>query len=270
MVHSVRALPGVARLSPPGGVDVFDRVVGDVLPGLLDHGGHGVAHVLFGCAERAQRNVDPQHVAEEPDRTAPTQVVIAGEEPNERHQPRAAHAWRHAGRQFRARHLAAAGAHHAMQVPLADFRRDRRQVQHLMPNRIGVGSMRQMRVTTATRLRVTGDRRFGRYQQPSLRALVPGLAPALLARRALATARRAIRGTVRRRRLARVRGVLPETPSQFGVLSPESLDLADQRLDHRPKVRDLPLKFGDPAIPLVLHTNDRSHRDPPVDPVSCK
>lgn len=78
---------------------MFDWIVGHAFPRLFDRGGHGLAHVLFAFAQRAEGDVDPQNVAEESDRASSAHVVVARQQADERRQSGATHAGRHTRRQ---------------------------------------------------------------------------------------------------------------------------------------------------------------------------
>jgi len=121
--------------------------------------------------------------------------------------------------------------------------------------------MRKMLVTASAGLRKAIDGRFGRGEQLTLRPLVPGLSSTLLARGRLVAPPLAVRRTVGRRGLARVRRVLPEARPQILDLRPQlrvllaqALIVGEERRDHRSEVGDLLFELRDSAVALVLHT----------------
>lgn len=245
--------PRRATLPPAGRVDVLDRLLAHVIAHVLDGHGDRVAHALLGFAERAERDLDVEDIAEPADGTSPAHMVDAGHLPDEGEQARAEHPRARAGGQCAARHLAAV-AHDAVLAELDHVRRDHGNLDHLMAQRRGIGPPRHSRAT-ATAVAgeaLLGSRQLLGRQQLALPTLVPRLATALATGGLFLRARAPVVWGIGRRREVGVRRVLAE--------------LRFQRVDPREQLHDKRFELRNPPVAFVGHTYCRSHRDPRVDP----
>lgn len=241
-----------------------------VEPRLLDRLVEGIADRLLRLAQRAERDADPEQVVQQLLRLAPADVAVADQQGDQRQHAGAEHAGRCPFRRRTARRRAAC-AGDAVKQELVDPRRHRRQIDHLVPERIALLGLRQ-RIAAATArcreaVRARGDL-LARQPLAPLR-LVTRLSAGPSARRCVLRSCGAIGGRVRRRRLPRVRRVLTESALQLLDPRMQSRDLQVLRLDRRLLRLDEALELGDPLFEAA-HPSVRSRRDPTVDPPGAR
>ena len=158
---------------------------------LFDSGRNGIADDRFRFAQRAERDIDPEHVAEHSDHLAPTHMAVGNQHGREREHAGSERALRHTAGQRRARGFATDLAGRAVQPMLGDRRPDLWDVRDLMAYRVAIELLRQTTCTPAAVCwMVIGDRvdLLG-WQELALASFVTRLPARLPAARRIARSR---------------------------------------------------------------------------------
>jgi len=215
---------GLAALRPAGLVQMLDRSLFDLRAQRRHRREQRRAHRLLDGDNRGGRDGQPEDLAQQRAHRPFGEVILAGEQRDERLDVRPQGEGGHAGRQRRARDLTAVRAGGVLQLILGNQWRDGRYVEDLMPpRRAGQGTVgrEDMAAGAGGGRHDDGRRRqlLGRHQwtgHPAMSALSAGL-PTGRPR----PTRLFVLETILRRRKGRIAGGLPGLLPQALTLLPE-------------------------------------------------